>query len=74
MDTGMRFPVANQAGLLRERFAANITDIWSFAGVYEQMLPVGCATCEGFTANVTIVRSVSGVSHHVLLQSVILGE
>lgn len=74
MHTGMRFPVADQARLLRERFAAYITDVGTFPRVDEQVLPVGCATRESLPADVTVVGSVTGVRHHVLLEPMVLGE
>lgn len=74
MDAGVRLPVANQARLLRERLTADITDIRPFAGVDKQVLPVSRSTRESFAAYVAIVRPVPGMSHHMLLQSVILGE
>ena len=74
MNPGMRFPVADQARLLRERLAANITDIRSFARVDKQMLPVRGATCEGLAAYVTVVWSVTGMGHHVLFQPMVLRE
>lgn len=74
MDSWMRLPVANQARLLRERLTADITDIRPFARVDEQVLPVSRSTRESFAAYVAIVRPVPGVSHHMLFQSMILGE
>ena len=74
MNAGMRLSVADQARLLRERLAANITDIRSFARVDKQMLPVRGATCESLAAYVTVVRPVAGVGHHVLFQPMVLRE
>lgn len=70
----MRLPVTDQARFLCERFATDITDIRTFSRVYEQVLPIRCSTRESLAADVTIVRSVPGMSHHVLLQSMILRE
>lgn len=74
MDSWVRLPVTNQARLLRERLTADITDIRPFARVYKQVLPVSRSTRESFAAYVAIVRSVPGMSHHMLFQSVILSE
>lgn len=74
MHAGMRLPVTDQSRLLRERLAANITDVRTFARVDEQVLPISCATRERLATDVAIVRPVPGVHHHVLLQPVILRE
>lgn len=70
----MRFTMADQSGLLRESFAANVAHIRPFSCMNQQMLPVSGSTGESLAADVTVVRPVAGMSHHVLLQSVILRE
>ena len=72
--TGVRLPVADQARLLSEGLAADITDIGTFPRVDEQVLPVSCTTCERFATDVTVVGPVAGVRHHVLLQAMVLCE
>lgn len=38
------------------------------------MLPIGGPTRESFAADVTVVRPIAGVGHHMLFQPVILRE
>jgi len=74
MYTGMRFPVTNQPGLLRESFPTNVTNVRPLARMNQQMLSISCPACKRFTTNVTFIGPIAGMRHHVLLQPMIFRE
>lgn len=63
----MRLSMTDQTRFLCERFAADVANVRSDAGVDEQVLFQGCFACEGFVANGADVRPIASVNSHMNL-------
>lgn len=70
----MDLPMADETGLLRERFATHVADIDAFAGMQKQVLAETAVSGESSAADRTIIRFVARVDSHVLPQIVVLEE
>jgi len=66
--------MTDQSGLLRESLPTNVTNIRPFARMDQQMLSISRPASKCFTTDVTFIRPIAGMRHHVLLQSVIFGK
>lgn len=70
----MDFPVANETGLLRERLAAHVAHVNTFAGMQKKMLTKAAVPGESSVADRTTVRFIARMNPHMLPQVVILEE
>lgn len=66
--------MANETGFLRERLAAHVAHINTFAGVQKKMLAKAAVPGESSATNRTIVRFVARMNPHMFPQVVILEE
>lgn len=70
----MYLPVAYQASLLGERFAAHVADVDPLTRVQEEVLAETAVSGERSCAHRTAVRFVAGVNPHVFPEVVVLEE
>jgi len=70
-NTRVDLPVANETGLLSERFAAYVARIDTLAGVQKEMLAQAAVSGERSAANRATIRLIARVDPHVLSQVII---